>query len=116
LALNQEYIELDLFHYGLARFSEQEFLDAGLSAEYRFLIEYMADQEVGHAEMITNLIYRMFGVHLVVPFHVLILAIADGAKPCKYQYPFNTVREFFDFCQKASIPLALKRCAHFRFS
>ncbi|KIM69182.1 hypothetical protein SCLCIDRAFT_1176906 [Scleroderma citrinum Foug A] len=87
LALNQEYIELDLFHYGLARFSEQEFLDAGLAAEYRFLIEYMADQEVGHAEMITNLLYP------------------HGAKQCKYQYPFNTVREFFDFCQKASIPL-----------
>ncbi|KAL4080342.1 ferritin-like domain-containing protein [Scleroderma yunnanense] len=84
LALNQEYIELDLFHYGLARFSEKEFLDAGLGPEYRFLIEYMADQEVGHAEMITNILYPT----------------AYGAKPCKYQYPFDNVREFFDFCQK----------------
>ncbi|KAI6000551.1 ferritin-like domain-containing protein [Pisolithus albus] len=82
LALNQEYIELDLFHYGLARFSAQEFLDAGLGPEYQFLIEYMADQEVGHAEMISNIIY---------PY---------GAKQCQYQYPFDTVRGFFDFCQK----------------
>ncbi|KAI6026184.1 hypothetical protein PISMIDRAFT_217120 [Pisolithus microcarpus 441] len=82
LALNQEYIELDLFHYGLARFSPQEFLDAGLGPEYQFLIEYMADQEVGHAEMISNIIY---------PY---------GAKQCQYQYPFDTVRGFFDFCQK----------------
>lgn len=67
MALNQEYIELDLFHYGLARFSEQEFLDAGLAAEYRFLIEYMADQEVGHAEMITNLLYRTFGYCCPLP-------------------------------------------------
>ncbi|KAI6046056.1 ferritin-like domain-containing protein [Pisolithus marmoratus] len=82
LALNQEYIELDLFHYGLARFSQQEFLDAGLGPEYQFLIEYMADQEVGHAEMISNIIY---------PY---------GAKQCQYQYPFDTVRGFLDFCQK----------------
>ncbi|KAI6169397.1 ferritin-like domain-containing protein [Pisolithus thermaeus] len=82
LALNQEYIELDLFHYGLARFSPQEFLDAGLGPEYQFLIEYMADQEVGHAEMVSNIIY---------PY---------GAKPCRYQYPFDTVRGFLDFCQK----------------
>ncbi|KAI6102167.1 ferritin-like domain-containing protein [Pisolithus sp. B1] len=82
LALNQEYIELDLFRYGLARFSPEDFLDAGLGSEYQYLIEYMAEQEIGHAKMISNIIY---------PY---------GAKPCLYQYPFNTVRGFFDFCQK----------------
>ncbi|KJA16414.1 hypothetical protein HYPSUDRAFT_147726 [Hypholoma sublateritium FD-334 SS-4] len=83
LALNQEWIELDLFHYGLARFSVAEFEAAGLNAEDRFLIEFMADQEVGHAQLLTN-----------------ILGPERAAKQCTYRYPFQTVREFVDFCQK----------------
>ncbi|EGN99996.1 hypothetical protein SERLA73DRAFT_135583 [Serpula lacrymans var. lacrymans S7.3] len=82
LALNQEYIELDLFHYGLAKFSAQDFEDAGITPEYQFLIEYMADQEVGHAILISDILGPR------------------AAKACEYQYPFNTVREFIDFCQK----------------
>ncbi|PPQ96315.1 hypothetical protein CVT26_005678 [Gymnopilus dilepis] len=82
LALNQEYIELDLFHNGLARFSVADFEAVGLTAEDRHLIEFMADQEVGHAILISNIL----GEH--------------AAKQCTYQYPFNTVREFIDFCQK----------------
>jgi hypothetical protein len=39
LALNQEWIELDLFHYGLARFSDEEFEAHGINAEQRHLIE-----------------------------------------------------------------------------
>jgi hypothetical protein len=58
LALNQEWIELDLFHHGLAQFSVEEFEAAGIDAEDRFLIEFMADQEVGHATMITNILGR----------------------------------------------------------
>lgn len=82
LALYQEWIELDLFHDGLARFSVQEFEEAGLTAEDRFLIQFMADQEVGHATLITN--------------------ILGAAAPvqCTYNYPYTTVREFLDFCQK----------------
>ncbi|EEB89332.1 hypothetical protein MPER_12580, partial [Moniliophthora perniciosa FA553] len=56
LALNQEWIELDLFHYGLARFSAEEFEAAGLNAEDRHLIQYMADQEVGHAIALSNIL------------------------------------------------------------
>jgi len=82
LALNQEYIELDLFHYALAKFSKQEFYDAGLSDSDLYLIEYMADQEVGHATLISN----MLG--------------PKAAKACNYTYPFQTVPEFFDFSQK----------------
>ncbi|KAH6913461.1 Rds1 protein [Coprinopsis sp. MPI-PUGE-AT-0042] len=71
LALNQEWIELDLFHYdGLARFSDEEFEEVGIGAEERFLLQHMADQEVGH-----------------------------GARPCTYQYPISTVREFLQFSQ-----------------
>ncbi|KAF9222719.1 hypothetical protein BS17DRAFT_796509 [Gyrodon lividus] len=80
LALNQDHIEFDLFHDGLARFSAEEFKEAGLGPDYQFLIEYMANQEAGHAD--------------------LIVIYPRGAKPCTYQYPFNTVREYLDFCQR----------------
>ncbi|KAF5368957.1 hypothetical protein D9758_003061 [Tetrapyrgos nigripes] len=82
LALNQEYIELDLFHYGLAKFPVEEFEAAGLDAEDRFLIEYMADQEIGHAIALSNILG------------------SNAAKACNYTYPFNDVRGFVDFCQK----------------
>ncbi|KAI9851560.1 MAG: hypothetical protein M1838_003392 [Thelocarpon superellum] len=82
LALYQEWIELDLFHHGLAQFSVEEFEEAGLDADDRFLIEFMADQEVGHAKLLTD--------------------ILGSAAPvqCSYTYPFTTVREFVDFNQK----------------
>ncbi|EJF65563.1 hypothetical protein DICSQDRAFT_51824 [Dichomitus squalens LYAD-421 SS1] len=83
LALYQEYIELDLFHHGLAQFSASEFEAAGLSAQDRFLIEFMADQEVAHAELLSNIIGQ--GV---------------AAQQCEYSYPFDTVRDFIDFSQK----------------
>ncbi|KAF9889584.1 hypothetical protein FE257_007092 [Aspergillus nanangensis] len=82
LALYQEYIELDLFHDGLARFSEADFTAAGLNPEDRYLIQFMAEQEVGHATMLTN-----------------ILGPA-APKQCTYNYPYTTVQEFLDFCQK----------------
>ncbi|KAL4914806.1 hypothetical protein BDW62DRAFT_219885 [Aspergillus aurantiobrunneus] len=49
LGVYQEYIELDLFHDGLARFTDEEFTAAGLVPEARSLIEFMANQETGHA-------------------------------------------------------------------
>ena len=42
LALYQEWIELDLFRWGLATFSKEEFDAYGIGAEDRYLIEYMA--------------------------------------------------------------------------
>ncbi|KAL9049513.1 MAG: hypothetical protein Q9162_007184 [Coniocarpon cinnabarinum] len=82
LGLYQEWIELDLFHNGLAVFSEQDFLDAGLTAEDRSYIEFMADQESGHATLLTNM-------------------LGEAAPPqCTYDYPFTTVREYVDFNQR----------------
>ena len=82
LALYQEWIELDLFHNGLARFPVSEFEAAGLTAEDRFLIELMADQETGHASLLSNI-------------------LGPAAPPqCTYNYPFTNVREFIDFNQK----------------
>lgn len=81
LGLYQEWIELDLFHNGLATFSEEDFLAAGLTAEDRALIEFMAHQETGHATLLTNM-------------------LGETAPPqCTYDYPFSTVREFVDFNQ-----------------
>ncbi|KXJ87800.1 ferritin-like domain-domain-containing protein [Microdochium bolleyi] len=82
LALYQEWIELDLFNHGLAIFSDEDFEAANLTAEDRYLIQFMAEQEVGHATVLTNM-------------------LGDQApKQCAYNYPFTTVREFIDFNQK----------------
>jgi hypothetical protein len=84
LGLYQEWIELDLFHYILATFPEEDFTAAGLTPSDRFLIEFMADQEVGHATLLSNL-----------------LGGPGGATPqCTYNHSFTTVHEAFDFTQK----------------
>ncbi|KAF2871979.1 ferritin-like domain-containing protein [Massariosphaeria phaeospora] len=82
LGLYQEWIELDLFNNGLAVFSEEDFLEAGLTAEDRAYIAYMAIQETGHATLLTNMLGHTAPVQ------------------CTYNYPFRTVREFIDFNQK----------------
>lgn len=82
LALYQEWIELDLFHWGLATFSDEEFDAYGINAEDRHLIEHMADQEVGHATVVSN----MLG--------------PQAPKQCTYNYPVSNVAEFIDFNQK----------------
>ncbi|KAF9187513.1 hypothetical protein BGZ49_004041 [Haplosporangium sp. Z 27] len=79
LALYTEWLELDLFRYALEKFSLQDFEDAGLTKADRDLVAFMADQEVGHAVNVYN-----------------ILGPA-AAKPCKYEYPFETVQEFVTF-------------------
>lgn len=82
LGLYQEYIELDLFHWGLATFSDDDFEDAGLTPEDRYLLQFMAEQEVGHATLLTNL-------------------LGDNAPTqCTYNYPAMNVREYIDFSQK----------------
>ncbi|EPX74939.1 uncharacterized protein SOCG_02418 [Schizosaccharomyces octosporus yFS286] len=82
LALYHEYIEYDLFNYALTRFSDEEFDAAGINAEYRHLIRFMAQQEIGHIDLITN----MLG--------------PDAPKACQYKYDFDSVGGFLDFAQK----------------
>ena len=82
LALYQEFIELDLFHWGLATYSDKEFESVGLNAEDRHLLQYMADQEIGHATVIAN----MLG--------------PQAPKQCTYNYPVHNLKEFIDFNQK----------------
>lgn len=83
LTLYQEYIELDLFNHGLAMFSAQDFEDAGISAEDQYLIQFMGEQETGHAQLVTN-----------------ILSPQNASTMCNYSYPFQTVRDFVDFSLK----------------
>lgn len=85
VGLNQEWIELDLFNYGVARFSAQEFADAGLNADDISLIQFMANQEVGHAQLLTNIIEN---------------GGRAAPKQCTYKYDFDTVRDFVNFCQR----------------
>jgi hypothetical protein len=82
LGLYQEWIELDLFNNGLAIFSEEDFIAAGLTAEDRALIQFMAQQEEGHATLLTNMLGQA------------------APKQCTYNYPYTNVREFVDFNQK----------------
>lgn len=62
LGLNQEFLELALFTFGLEKFSVQEFADAGLNASDVELIAFMAEQEVGHATMVANI---LGGEHII---------------------------------------------------
>ncbi|XHG04663.1 hypothetical protein AWENTII_007914 [Aspergillus wentii] len=84
LALYTEYIELDVFNHGLSRFSEADFLKAGLNAEDRYLIQFMAEQEIGHAALLRNLLGP------------------KAPRPCNYTFPFRTIQEFVDLCQKVT--------------
>ncbi|KAF9558065.1 Rds1 protein [Agrocybe pediades] len=85
LALNQEWIELDLFRFGRERFSDEDFHNAGLTDDDINLIGFMAQQEVAHGQLFTNMI-----------------GPDRAAKPCKYQYPFDNVRDFFEFSQRVT--------------
>ncbi|BGP54147.1 hypothetical protein JCM8202_000018 [Rhodotorula sphaerocarpa] len=76
LALLQEEIELDLFHYLLAEFPLSEWEAIGLTEDDRTLTQHMANQEVGHALALTN-----------------ILGVDKAQKQCTYQYPFKTLKE-----------------------
>ncbi|KAK5137551.1 hypothetical protein LTR08_008531 [Meristemomyces frigidus] len=81
LGLYQEWIELDTFNNGLAIFSEEDFLAAGLTTEDMELIRFMAQQEEGHATLLTNM-------------------LGETAPPqCTYNHPYTNVREFVDYNQ-----------------
>lgn len=63
-------------------FSPEDFEAAGINTEEQFLIKYMGDQEIGHAELMAN-----------------ILGPA-APEPCTYRYPFTTVEGFIDYSVK----------------
>ncbi|KAK9374437.1 uncharacterized protein V1513DRAFT_78030 [Lipomyces chichibuensis] len=84
LVLYQEFMELDLFEFGLRTFSVGEFERVGLDANDRALIEFMAEQERGHVMLIENILGP------------------SAINRCNYTYPFTSVVEFVDFCRKVT--------------
>lgn len=54
LGLHQEWIELELFNHGVARFSEEDFIEAGLTPEDRTFLSFMATQEADHVTLLSN--------------------------------------------------------------
>jgi hypothetical protein len=82
LALFHEWIELDLFRWGLETFSDDEFEAFGINASDRDLLRFMASQELGHATLLSD----MLG--------------PQAPRPCTYNYPVTNVREYIDFNQK----------------
>ncbi|KAH2085815.1 hypothetical protein KXX03_001260 [Aspergillus fumigatus] len=89
LGVHQEYIELDLFHYGLEVFSEQDFLDAGLTVEDRRLIEYMATQEAGHATLLSNMLGESAPRHHLDSKEVATLVVEAEAIEARQQSIFR---------------------------
>ncbi|GAB7366422.1 hypothetical protein MBLNU230_g8219t1 [Neophaeotheca triangularis] len=81
LGLYQEWIELDSFNNIVAIFSDEEFAAAGLTPEDKSLLQFMAQQEQGHATLLTNMLGE------------------TAAPQCTYNYPYTTVREAVDFLQ-----------------
>ncbi|KAK4570293.1 hypothetical protein LTR86_002373 [Recurvomyces mirabilis] len=81
LGLYQEWIELDVFNNGVATFSDEDWAAAGLTPEDVSLIQFMAQQEQGHATLLSNM-------------------LGETAPPqCTYNYPYTNAREFVDFNQ-----------------
>lgn len=72
-------IELDCFNNGLAIFSEDDFMAAGLTPEDYSLIQFMAQQEEGHATLLSNMLGE------------------TAAPQCTYNYPYTNVRQFVEF-------------------
>lgn len=83
LATHQEYIELDLFNYGIAKFSEAEFATQNMTADDISLLRFFAEQEIGHATLLSNMLGE------------------KAPHKCTYHYDFNNnISEFIDFNQR----------------
>lgn len=82
LGVHQELIELDLFNNIIAKFSVEEFKEAGLDEDDISLLRFFAQQEIGHAQVLSNLLG------------------AKAPKLCEYEYPFKTVREALLFSEE----------------
>lgn len=58
------------FHYGLTKFTIEEFEAAGIDSDYRALIGFMADQQSSHATDLTKLLGRKY-TSMLLPRRVL---------------------------------------------
>lgn len=79
LALYQTYAELALFRYGLQKFSDDDFAALRLNSSDRCLLQSMAQQLLGHATVMSN----MLG--------------PEAPVQCSYNYPVSNLQEYIDF-------------------
>lgn len=56
MGLNQEYLEFALFQDALTRFSDADWRAAGFTPDDQYLVQYMLEQEIGHIDLITNIL------------------------------------------------------------
>ncbi|KAI1940491.1 hypothetical protein LOZ66_002085 [Ophidiomyces ophidiicola] len=82
LLLYASWLQLDLFDTGLSQFSQQDFIQAGLTANDFNLIQFMRGEVLGQVTVLKNILG------------------SSAPTRCGYRYPFNTLPEFNDFSQK----------------
>lgn len=76
-ALNLELIEVNFYTGGLAKFSQQDFTNAGLPSVYRGRVQQILQHEQTHAATIQGLIGKSPVVH-----------------PCNYTFPYTDALSF----------------------
>ena len=79
LALNLEYLELELFNQALDQLSEDDWVKASYDKSIVDVIRFMRDQETAHVAGIQDLLD------------------GNGPKACDYSFPWNDVESFIDF-------------------
>lgn len=79
----------DLFNYGHNKFSQAEFTAAGMNEDDVALLQFMANQEVGHATLLSDLTGAYNG---------------SVAKQCTYHYDFVSVSVPWCYLQKKKTP------------
>lgn len=84
MVVHQEFIELDLFNYIVAKFTPEEFHAFGLTDDDVSLIQFYGQQEIGHAQVVSNLLG------------------AAAPYECTYQYDFHDLGEAFLFSERVT--------------
>jgi len=60
LGLHQELVEFALFQHGLTMFNQSDFQSAGLNEDDVALLNFMATQEIDHAALFNNILFREY--------------------------------------------------------
>lgn len=79
LGVHQEQIELDLFLNAVKQFGDEDFRQLNLTSDDQALLHFFGLQEIGHAEVLSNLLGP------------------KAPQICKYDYPYSDLRGYLDF-------------------
>lgn len=83
-ALTLEHLENAFYSGALAKFSDQDFEDAGLPSEARDRFSEVAAHEAAHVAALIAAVATLGG---------------QATQPCTYNFPYNDVRSFADLSQ-----------------